>query len=436
MRAGKKLFACAAFIIAAAGGVSADVLHLSKTAKGTFPPLLSQTGAFPDIRQLTTASELIPYDLNVAFWSDGAVKRRWMLPSANASNKIGFSPTGEWTFPKGTVFVKHFDLATDETNPQMRRRLETRFLVCGETGGVYGVTYKWREDNSDADLLNTNLLQEVAIRTTFGIRTQQWYYPSREDCVICHTPLAGGVLGVNARQMNRDFSYPDGKIANQLLHWKQVGLFANAPSDESLVKSPKLARLDDQKSLLEDRARSWLDVNCANCHRPGGTVAGFDARYDTPLHRQNIINGPVLIDRGIDNARVVAPNDIWRSTAFQRIKTVDEIKMPPVGHQVVDEQGVKLMRAWIESLAGLPVLEPPVVSPQGGEFSSATTVTLLHRDPLAKLHYTLDGSAPGKTSAVYTGPLQLTGPATVRARAYRDGFTRSIIAQQTFIVKE
>ena len=117
---------------------------------GALPALLSQTGAFKNTRQLSPVHALIPYDLIVAFWSDGAEKTRWV--SVPDGQKIKFAATGEWAFPKGTVFVKHFELATDETNPGIKRRLETRLLVCEESGGVYGVTYKWRADNSDADL--------------------------------------------------------------------------------------------------------------------------------------------------------------------------------------------------------------------------------------------------------------------------------------------
>ena len=138
--------------------ISKPYLRLPRLSSGKFPPLLSQTGAFKDLQKLTPNPKLIPYDLIVPFWSDGASKSRWIsIPNGT----IGFSPTGEWTFPNGTVFVKEFDLSTDDTNPAVKRRLETRFLVRASNGGVYGVTYKWRPDNSDADLMTTSLSENV-----------------------------------------------------------------------------------------------------------------------------------------------------------------------------------------------------------------------------------------------------------------------------------
>jgi hypothetical protein len=93
---------------------------------------------------------------------------------------------------------------------------------------------------------------------------------------------------------------------------------------------------------LEDRARSYLDANCAQCHRPRGTVAYFDARYDTPLAQQNLIGGHVLIDERIDNSRVIAPNDIWRSILYMRTDTTEAFKMPPLARNTIDEAGMKL----------------------------------------------------------------------------------------------
>jgi len=121
---------------------------MPRLANGKIPPLLSQTGAFSDTRHLIPSEGLIPYDLVVAFWSDGAGKSRW---AAVPDEKIKFSPTGEWVFPQGTVFVKTFELSTDAADPGVKRRLETRLLVRDSAGGVYGAVYKWRPDNSDAD---------------------------------------------------------------------------------------------------------------------------------------------------------------------------------------------------------------------------------------------------------------------------------------------
>ena len=401
----------------------AAYLHMPDRSDGPLPALLSQTGAFKDTRELIPGDGLLPYELNVTFWSDGAHKSRWMaLPDA----KISFASRGEWMFPAGTVFVKHFELATNESNPLQRRRLETRLLVRSADGAVYGATYKWRSDNSDADLLPTNLTENVLIHTAAGDRTQTWYYPSREDCRTCHTDRAGGVLGVKTRQFNRDF----------LSAWNHLGIFDPPVTDSILASCDFLAPFADTNRSLADRARSYLDVDCANCHRPGGTVAYFDARYDTPLEKQGLIDGPVLIDEGIDHARIIAPNDRWRSILYMRANTVEAIKMPPLAHQTVDRAGMALLRQWIESLAGRPVVAPPDFSLPAGNYPKPIDVQLTQSEPGAEIRYTLDGSIPGTTDPLYQGSIHLANSATVRAKAFKTGYTRSITAQETFIVGE
>jgi uncharacterized repeat protein (TIGR03806 family) len=428
------VFACASVALARASAriAPAAYLHMPHLSSGKIPPLLSQTGAFSDTRRLIPSEGLIPYDLVVAFWSDGAVKTRWLaVPQA----RIKFSATGEWTFPKGTVFIKTFELPTDAANPGVKRRLETRLLVCDGAGGVYGAVYKWRADNSDADLLAASQTEEIPLKTAAGeIHSQIWYYPSRQDCLVCHNANAGGVLGVKARQLNHDFTYPSGVTDNELRAWSHLGLLAPAVSDAELAHIPALAAADDSSRSVQDRARSYLDANCAHCHRPGGTVAYFDARYDTPLEKQELIDGPVLIDQGIDRPRIIAPHDIWRSIAFMRVNTVDDIKMPPLARETIDTRGVDLLRDWISSLPGPSVLDPPAMAPAGGTFDAPVEISMTEREPGADIRYTLDGSVPGPSDPRYDKPIRLTGPAVVRARAYKDGFTRSITAQQVFIV--
>jgi hypothetical protein len=185
---------------------------------------------------------------------------------------------------------------------------------------------------------------------------------------------------------------------------------------------------------LVDRARSYLDANCAQCHRPGGTVAYFDARYDTPLEKQELIDGPVLIDQGIDRPRIISPHDIWRSIVVMRMNTVGDIKMPPLARETIDQRGVKLLRDWITSMPGRSVLDPPIISPAGGTYDGPIELSLQESEPGADIRYTLDGSVPGTADKRYEKPIKLTGPVVVRARAYKDGFTRSITAQEAFVI--
>ncbi len=413
--------------------ISQPYLRLPQLSSGNFPLLLSQTGAFEDLRTLTPNPMLIPYELIVPFWSDGAKN---LVGYQCQEERSDFRPAGEWRFPNGTVFVKQFDLPVDDTNPAIERRLETRFLVRDSKGEVYGVTYKWRTDNTDADLLTTSLSENISIKTASGNRTQIWYYPSREDCLTCHTANAGGVLGVKSRQMNRRITYPSGVTDNQLRAWNHVGLFDPKLDDSELAAIPRLADANDNTRTVEDRARSFLDANCSQCHRPGGTVVSFDVRYDTPLSRQGLIDGRVLIDEGIDRARIVAPNDIWRSILLMRLNTTDTFKMPPLARMTIDQASVQLLSDWIHSLPGPPVLDPPIISPPGGNFDRLVTVTLSDAKPGASIHYTLDGSEPTTSDPIYESPLKLTEPKVVRARAFKQGFTRSITVQEIYIPRD
>ena len=407
-------------------------LNLPRTADGPLPQRLSQTGVFADTPHLKVVAGLIPYELVVPFWSDGAQKSRWI---ALPPGRVKFSATAEWQFPAGTIFIKTFELPTDARDPTIRRRLETRLLVVDAAGGVYGVVYKWRDDGTDADLLPGSLTEPVAIRDAKGnVHEQTWYFPSREDCMSCHNSRAGGVLGVKTRQMNRTIRYPSGISDNELRAWNHLGLFDPKLEESEIQRYLTLAPLDDASRSLTDRARSYLDANCSQCHRPQGTVANFDARYETPPEEQGIVDGPVLIDQGVDHPRVISPHDIWRSVAYMRVDTNGDIRMPPIARETIDEQGVALLKAWIESLPGRDVLSPPQISPPGGSFSAPVAVTLQESEPGANVHYTLDGSVPGPSDPLYTSPITLNGPTVLRARAYKDGFTRSITSQEVFIV--
>ncbi|TAL02925.1 MAG: hypothetical protein EPO07_06800 [Verrucomicrobia bacterium] len=332
------------------GGRIYKLAIADQSASRPLPTLLSQTGAFTNLATLAPNPGFVPYTVNSPLWSDAALKTRWLALPTNTV--INFAPTGEWTFPNGTVLMKHFELGINDTNPAIRKRLETRLLVQDTNGMVYGATYKWLPDNSDANLVNTLTNENIVITTATGTRTQVWSYPGRQDCLTCHTIPAGGVLGVKTRQLNGDYQHPaTGLTDNQIRAWNHIGLFSSSVSDAALPGYAKMAPVTDTNATLELRVRSYLDANCAHCHRPGGGVnALFDARFDTPLTNQGIINGAVLNDLGISGARVVVPSTPTASVLYLRDSSVAGIKMPPLAKNTIDTAAMAVIEQWINSL--------------------------------------------------------------------------------------
>jgi uncharacterized repeat protein (TIGR03806 family) len=342
--------------------IGGRIYKLSKgapPASRPLPTLLSETGAFTNLATLAPHPGLIPYTVNSPLWSDAAHKTRWMAIPTNMF--VTFAPTGNWTFPGGSVFVKHFELSVNDTNPAVRQRLETRLLVRDTNGLVYGASYKWRPDHSDADLVNTLTNENVFITTPTGVRTQLWSYPGRQDCLTCHTIPSGGVLGVNTRQLNGDFAYPQtGVTDNQIRALNHVSLFSSFLNEAAIPDHPKVVPVNDANASLELRVRSYLDANCAHCHRPnGGVNALFDARFDTPLTNAGIVGGLALNALGIPGAKIVAPTNLAASVLYVRDNSLATIKMPPLAKNLIDEEAMAVIAAWINALPPLPTDLPP-----------------------------------------------------------------------------
>ncbi|MSQ92653.1 MAG: hypothetical protein EXR87_06960 [Gammaproteobacteria bacterium] len=215
-------------------------------------------------------------------------------------------------------------------------------------GMSQGLVYRWRADGSDADLLTDAASTPVTVTGATAVETFDYEFPSRGACLRCHNEAAGGALGIEAAQLNREFAYPT-RRANQLRALAHVGYFAAPIPDPATL--PVLPAIDDAADV-EARARSYLDVNCSVCHRPGGgTPVNMDLRRETALTAANVIDiAATGNDLGIADARRIAPGAGARSLLLARMRRDDSLRMPPVSTHRVDAAGTALIEAWIASL--------------------------------------------------------------------------------------
>lgn len=374
-----------------AGGLApgGKILELVRQGAPTEQPpaLLSETGVFSDMQNLTIRSGCIPYDMNVPFWSDNALKTRWMCVPNDGTHdtpdeKVGFTAEGEWTFPVGAVLVKHFEMSLSEVDPSVKRNLETRFIVHA-TDGYYGVTYRWLPDDSDAELIFDGIDEQLVIETADGSRVQTWRFPGRNECMRCHNANAGGVAGPNTRQLNGDMLYDaTGIVANQLSTLNHLGMFNPSIAEEDIPGFLTSVASNDISAGLDIRVRSYIDSNCGYCHRPGGVSAGFDARLATPLQQQGLINGDVIESLGVPGEVIIAPGSLEQSVLYQRTASVDNIAMPPLAKDLVDDNGITLLADWILALGNgnqTPTINNP--GPQNNIEGDSVQLAMVGMDP-------------------------------------------------------
>ncbi len=379
---------------------------------GATSGLLSSTGVFTNTTTLAPAAGLVPYSVNAQLWSDAAAKWRWIAVPNGA--QIAWQATGEFAYPNGTVFVKHFELGTDDTNPSVRKRLETRLLVVTSSApnAGYGLTYKWRADNSEADLISSAGLDEpITITTGGGTRTQTWHYPSRNECLQCHVTNAGFVLGPKTAQLNGAFAYPSSSGTpvsdNQLRTWNYLRLFSTDIGEAAIPGLTRTVAISESTAPLETRVKSYLEANCAFCHRPGGPSTAFtDGRYATALGSMGLIEVvPTKGSVGItppSEARLVKPADVARSVLSVRMHSLDNaIKMPPLARNLVDNTAVAVIDQWIAglSLSGIG-LRGEYFANQVRTFTGTPTLTRI--DPVMDFMWAGGSPDPSIGADVFT----------------------------------
>jgi len=356
-------------LVAQYGGTIGRLDYNATQTGSNLPPTLAATGVFSDLANLTVNAGIVPYDINVPFWSDNAIKSRWFsVPNTNLA--IGFNATGNWSFPTGAVWIKHFEIELTNGVASSRKRLETRFIVRN-TNGVYGITYRW-DSATNATLVPEAGTNDVLVINDGGIlRTQVWHYPSRAECLTCHTTVGGLAIGFNTPQLNRTFNY-NGTVTNEISALNAAGYFSPAVTN-NIPNLLALASPTNTAYSLGFRARSFLAANCAQCHQPGGTAqrATWDARITTPTASANLVRSVPANNLGNTNNFIIRPQSPTNSILLTRLSTRDlgnlpSIQMPPLDSMLVDTQAVQLVTSWINSLpvdgsTDIPMLQAAIV---------------------------------------------------------------------------
>jgi glucose/arabinose dehydrogenase/mono/diheme cytochrome c family protein len=387
-----------------------------------FPRKLSESGLFADVAAHRMVEGVIPYEPASPLWSDGTHKARFFAlpPARDAAGatvpaKIGVTDARGWNFPNGTVLVKSFAIDEVEGDPATRRWIETRFMLK-EQGEWVGYSYEWNDEQTDAELVAAGGKdREFTIRTAglatdaTGVKTQQWHYPSRTECMVCHSRASNYVLGLCTVQLNRDYDYQavlgaGHAVDNQLRTLEHLGLLevnwwgdavgrllgraaaAGVEKDDrwpwvgqrtatrdpdswkfSKHVSPMLSRAPertnrlvnpyDDSHSLEARARSYLHSNCSSCHVfAGGGNALIELEYLTayktrPLADMKAIGvKPLHATFDLPDARLIAAGHPERSVLHARMSRRGPGQMPQLATAIVDERAVALVRDWILSL--------------------------------------------------------------------------------------
>lgn len=296
-----------------------------------FPARLSETGCVDAADPHVPAAAMIPFDVVSPLWSDGAAKDRFVALPDGAT--VGLLDDGDFDFPIGTVFMKNFDVDGI--------RIETRLLMRHNDGEWAGYSYEWNADGTDADLLDASKVVSLA--------SQDWLYPSQGACLECHTLAANRAVGAETLQLNYAWTYPNGRVANQIETWRYIGLFSDDPGAADTL--PAMAAPGDPAAPLEDRARSYLHANCAHCHTEGGTGSGpqdfhylaIDPAYcDVPPFGEDLGVGP--------DARILAPGDPEASILYLRMEDLGPERMPPLATTVLDLAALDLVEEWIATM--------------------------------------------------------------------------------------
>lgn len=276
-----------------------------------------------------TPSDLVPADdyhfleMSAILFTDYAKKQRLVkVPTGTQMERMS---DGSINFPDGTILVKTFYYYTDERDTSLGKRIIESRLLIKENDTWNVATYLWNDTQTDATLELNGFDTQVSWINANGSSTSTLYHvPNENECISCHQSNNSMIpLGTTLRNLNRAVDR-NGANLNQINHLQNVGIL----NDFQVNLVPEIVDYNDLNHSLEDRARAYLDLNCAHCHHPDGweepARQDMDLRYETPLSETGLLE---------EGNRV--------------IDLVSEGEMPFIGTTILDEEGVNMIVEYI-----------------------------------------------------------------------------------------
>ncbi len=331
------------------------------------PPLFSDWGIVAaDGDHFEVSEAAVPYSINTPLFTDYALKLRtvWMPEGRSAV----YRADGPMDFPVGTVLTKTFHYergaghqvvrADRESLVDSQGRLnlsdnvlvETRLLIRYEEGWR-ALPYVWNEEQTEAYLEIAGDIREIEFDD--GSEPFVYVVPDANQCSGCHvtdhTAKALEPIGPSAWQLNG----PYGSAENQLSDWVSRGILHSV--EETVPDGVRWA--DTDGASLDDRARAYLDANCAHCHNAQGPAdtSGLNLALESAVDRNyGICKSPVAVGRGSgDRPYDIYPGRPDESIMIYRMQHTDPaVAMPELGRSTVHAEGVALVSEWISSLDG------------------------------------------------------------------------------------
>jgi len=312
------------------------------------PKQLSAFGFFADAAAQIPAESVLPFVPATPLFTDFAEKRRFVyMPEGKSAN---YDADETFRFPVGAALIKTFAYPDDSADGL--HLVETRVLLHQESGWQ-AWAYVWNEDQSEAELniVGTKIDMDIPLPDG-GTKAITYAVPNKNQCKGCHA-INGDItpIGPKARNLNHAFDYADG-AQNQLARWVEAGMLTGVPEPD---EAPSVPDWLDEAATLDSRARAWLDINCAHCHRREGPASNsglFLTWNETDQTAYGINKRPVAAGRGSGGLHFdIVPGAPDQSILLYRVESTEPgVMMPELGRSLTDPRAVALLREWIASL--------------------------------------------------------------------------------------